>query len=77
MEIVKNKASGKHFIIINDNENGKGLMITPQGELKGLELQLFEHGEVIDPEGDLVDRLLTADQIDKYKEYMDTLLPRG
>jgi len=77
MEIVKNKASGKHFIIINDNENGKGLMISPQGELKELELQLFDHGEVIDPEGDLVDRLLTADQIDKYKEYMDTLLPRG
>jgi len=77
MEIVKNKVSGKHFIIINDNENGKGLMITPQGELKELELQLFDHVEAIDPEGTLVDRRLTADQIDKYKEYLDTLLPRG
>lgn len=77
MEIVKNKASGKHFIIINDHENGMGLMITPQGEVKVLELQLFDHVEVIDPEGTLVDRRLTADQIDKCKEYLDTLLPRG
>lgn len=77
MELVKNKASGKHFIIINDNENGTGLMVTPQGEVKELKLQLFDHGEAIDPEGALGDRLLTAEQIEKYEEYLDTLLSRG
>ncbi|MBU1399410.1 MAG: hypothetical protein KKH85_11055 [Proteobacteria bacterium] len=77
MELVKNKASGKHFIIINDNENGTGLMVTPQGEVKVLELQLFDHVEVIDPECALVNRRLTVEQIDKYKEYLDTLLSRG
>jgi len=77
MELVRNKASGQYFIIITDYENGMGLMITPQGEVKGLELRLFDSVEAIDPEGALVDGLLTADQIDKYEEYLDTLMPRG
>jgi len=77
MEIVRNKASGKYFILITDYENGTGLLVTPQGEVKRLELHLFDAAETIDPQGVFRDRLFSAEQIDKYKEYLETLQPRG
>jgi len=77
MEIIRNKASGKYFIIISDYENGTGLMVTPQGEVKGLELHLFDSVEAVDPDGTFTGKLLSRPQIQKYREYLDTLLPRS
>ena len=80
MEIVRNKASGKYFILITDYENGTGLMVTPQGELKRLEFHLFDSTETMDLGRGLDIGLLTADQVGKYNEYnkyLETLLPRG
>ncbi|MGD8975379.1 MAG: hypothetical protein PVJ56_18930 [Desulfobacterales bacterium] len=50
MDILKNKASGKYFIHIEDMEDGSALFFTPLGELKVLELSLFERHEPVDEE---------------------------
>lgn len=77
MDIYKNKASGKYFIGI-DGENGETeLLITPIGAVKKLELHLFVHLETSDPESLIADELITETQFEKYREYLDILLPRS
>jgi hypothetical protein len=41
MEICKNKKTGRTFVCLDQRENGKALMITPQGAVKVLEFDLF------------------------------------
>lgn len=49
MEICKNKKSGKYFVYIRETEYNKALLITPDGDMKNLSLELFsdieEHPE--------------------------------
>jgi len=77
MEIFKNKTSGKYFIGLDCEDGETALMITPLGEVKTLELHLFAHLEASDPERLLADGLITLTQFEKYREYLDTLLPRS
>lgn len=42
MEIIQNKASKKYFSSIDEINAGKLLMITPEGDVKPLEIHLFE-----------------------------------
>lgn len=72
MQIARNKASGKCFIFIKDLEDGKGLMVTPQGKVKALELHLFGQAEAVDLGS--ADKLLNESQIQKYQEYMEITL---
>ncbi len=77
MEIFKNKTSGKYFIGLDDEDGETALMITPIGAVEKRELHLFVHLETSDPESLLADELITETQLEKYGEYLDTLLPRN
>jgi hypothetical protein len=70
MDIFKNKASGKYFIHIEDIENGEALFVTPLGELKFLELSLFESQEPVDEDSLLRRGLITQLQVERYNKYV-------
>jgi hypothetical protein len=70
MDILKNKASGKYFIHIEDMEDGSALFVTPLGELKVLELSLFERHEPVDEESFLRRGLITQHQVGRYHKYL-------
>jgi hypothetical protein len=72
MDIFKNKASGKYFIHIEDLENGEALFVTPLGEIKILELSLFESQEHVDEDSLLRQGLITQLQAERYHKYMGT-----
>ena len=70
MEICKNKITGKAFIYLDDDEYGMALMITPQGEIKALEHDLFTEPAEIDDVDSLPEQYhLTDAQYDVYREY--------
>ena len=72
MELVRNKASGKYFIVLDDDTRStEFLVITSEGMLKRLERHLFEPHNAIDPEDTLWVHNLTKIQMDKYEEYLD------
>jgi hypothetical protein len=70
MDIFKNKASGKYFIHIEDIETGEALFVTPMGELRVLELSLFESQEHVDEDSLLRRGLITQLQVERYHKYM-------
>jgi len=41
VELVKNKASGKYFVLIDDTGGTDFLVITPDGKVRRLERNLF------------------------------------
>jgi hypothetical protein len=69
MDIFKNKVSGKYFIHIEDIENEEALFVTPLGELKVLELSLFESQEPVDEDSFLRRGLITQLQVERYHKY--------
>ena len=76
MELFKNKASKKYFISIDETNADKLLMITPEGELKPLELHLFEGPEIKSENAPAIHRYVNQRQIKKYNQYVETLMPR-
>ena len=73
MRILRNRASGKYFVYVEDNEDGKALLILPRGEVKCLKLDLFEHPKEEQVEHFLVRGLITEEQNSAYQELVDTL----
>ena len=73
MDLFKNKASGKYFIHIEDVGNGEALFITPLGDLKFLELNLFASQESVDEDLYLRRGLVTQLQIERYHKYMESV----
>jgi len=71
VELVKNKASGKYFVVLDDTGSTEFLVITSEGKVKHLERHLFEPQNTIDPEDTLWVHNLTKIQMDKYEEYLD------
>ena len=65
MEIWRNKLSGKFFIYLGDTGHQEGLFVTPLGEIKSLEKDLFE--EVIAED----EAAITEPQERRYQEYVD------
>ena len=70
MDIFKNKASSKYFIHIEDIESGEALFVTPDGDLKVLELSLFESQEPVDEDSLLSRGLITQLQVERYNKYV-------
>jgi hypothetical protein len=70
MDIFKNKASSKYFIHIEDIESGEALFVTPDGDLKVLELSLFESQEPVDEDSLLRRGLITQLQVERYNNYV-------
>jgi len=66
MELVKNKASGKYFIVLDYAGDNYLLLITPEGKIKRLERHLFGSLVVTDHKDLWQHNHLTKDQLDKY-----------
>jgi len=74
MELVKNRASGKPFILLDDTADGYLVLITPEGKVKRLERHLFGSPISADLNNSQLHSHLTPAQMDKYierEEYMD------
>ncbi len=71
MDLYKNNASGKYFIHLEDAEKGMALFVTPNGDLKILEINLFENQGFMDEADWLKRDLITPIQLNQYYEYMN------
>lgn len=69
MNLVKNKASGKSFIVLDDDEHADFLLITPEGKVKRLDRHLFEPQIAFEPGNQKSNFNLTKTQMEKYKQY--------
>jgi hypothetical protein len=69
MELVKNKASGKSFIVLDDEGDVNFLLITPEGKVKHLNRNLFETQIAVDSSNQYMNFKLTKSQMEKYNEY--------
>ena len=70
MELVRNKASGKCFVLLDDNGGSVFLVITPEGKVKRLERRLFEPLVAVEPEDTPWGHALTKTQMDIYEKYV-------
>ncbi len=71
MELVKNKASGKYFVVLDDTESDKFLVITSEGKVKHLERYLFGPRITAELKSPPLDFNLTKTQMDKCEEYLN------
>lgn len=69
MELVKNKASGKFFVVLDDTGEPDFLVITPEGKIRSLERRLFAPQDIADPGEVRFKHQLTKSQVDRYVEY--------
>ncbi|HDI59110.1 MAG TPA: hypothetical protein ENF48_01925 [Desulfobacteraceae bacterium] len=79
MTLIRNKTSGKYFIVLETDDEPEDhlLLITPEGRVKRLEKRLFEDPVAVDPRAPAWVKRLGAEQLAKYEAYLETLSPRG
>jgi hypothetical protein len=70
-EICKNKNSGKYFIVVNHECDEKVKMIIPDGNVKILDLKLFECFEIKDLVNLFDNDFITKEQILRYSIYIE------
>ena len=71
--ICRNKASHKHFIFIEDANDGKALFVTPEGQIKTLDSGLFEEPEEKNENYMLSHCLINELQIGKYHMFIKSI----
>jgi len=71
MEVCKNKASEKYFLLIEETDDGKLLLVIPSGEVKELDPPLFEDIEELDIDYCLNSGLIASRQFDGYKKFIE------
>lgn len=73
MRLVKNKSSGKFFIVLDENDARQTdfMVITPDGKVKQVEQHLFEPLEDVDPGEDRFTERYTAAQLKRYRRYLE------
>ncbi len=71
MELIRNKVSGKFFILLDDSGASDILVITPEGKLKRLKRYLFASQDFFDPEEAVRNKRLTRKQVEIYSELKD------
>jgi len=71
MDLVKNIASGKPFIVLDDTGDRYIQLITPEGKVKRLDRRLFGPLVTTDHMGSKQDDNLTGVQMNKYMEYRE------
>lgn len=71
MELVKNKVSGKYFIVLDDSIDSCFLVVTPEGKVKNLERHLFDTDYLADPMDIALRKIITKIQLDIYMEYFN------
>ena len=68
MDLVKNKASGKLFIVLDDTGENYMQLISPEGRIKRLERRLFTPMVPVDRRNSKLKKDLTPAQMDAYME---------
>lgn len=71
MELVRNKASGQFFVVLDDNGGPDFLVATPEGKVKRLDRHLFRVSNMADPEDLQLRKHLTTKQMDIYATYFN------
>ena len=71
MDLVKNRASGMPFIVLDDTGDRYIKLITPEGKIKRLERRLFGPLVSTDHTDSKQHEALTSAQMDKYMEYLE------
>jgi hypothetical protein len=69
MEVMKNKASGKFFVVLDDTGGPDFLAITPEGKIRRLERHLFVPQDTTGSGEAIFKGRLTKSQVDLYAEY--------
>jgi hypothetical protein len=70
MELAKNNASGKIFVVVDDAGGAELLVITPDGKVKSLERRLFTVLDAMDPKYPQPDCGISKKQMDVYEGYL-------
>jgi hypothetical protein len=70
-QVCKNIASGKYFLFIEETNDEKLLLVIPMGEVKSLDSFLFEDIEEVDITDILNNGIITQQQIDGYKKFVE------
>ncbi len=72
MELLRNIASGKYFILLENDSGGINfLVITPEGKVRQIERRLFGLPDIVGHKTSLGRFNLTQLQLKKYEEYSD------
>jgi hypothetical protein len=69
VDVVRNKASGKLFVVLDDDGGPDFLLVTPQGRVKRLDRHLFTAQGLEDPGHIGWTDKLTSAQMDVYAAY--------
>jgi hypothetical protein len=70
MEICRNKKTNKVFVHLEQSDDGRALMVTPHGQDKALEYNLFTEPAQVDDAGKILDKgLINHEQYDIYQKY--------
>ena len=71
LAVRKNIQSGNYFIVIEEINNDEAKLITPQGKIKQLQLELFDELEEKNIKNLLEDNLISREQLLKFNEYIE------
>lgn len=70
MELVRNIASGKYFILLEDDPSDiHFLLVTPEGKIRQVEKHLLGLPNIVDRKTSLLSYNLTELQLKKYEEF--------
>ena len=69
MELIKNKVSGKFFIVLDESGDQHAMVITPEGKVKRLERRLFGFPITVDVKKSEWRSHLTREQMTIYSGY--------
>jgi hypothetical protein len=70
-QACKNLSSGKYFLFVEEVDDENFLLVIPTGEVKSLETSLFGEIEDVNITDLLNYKLLTKQQIDGYKKFVE------
>ena len=71
LAVCKNIQTGDYFIVIEEINNDEAKLITPKGEIKQLELKLFDELEEKNIKNLLGDNLISHKQLLKFNKYIE------
>ncbi|MGD9162227.1 MAG: hypothetical protein PVG39_27705 [Desulfobacteraceae bacterium] len=69
MDICKNNTTGNYFIYINGTGAEEAVFVTPNAEIKNLQLELFTKPEKYPEEFLLEKNFITKEQSQRFHEY--------
>lgn len=73
MEICNNIKTGQTFLYLEEEDSQRGLMITPNGTVKSLEMDLFTEPHEVEQVDALLDQgKITDAQLQIYDQYRQT-----